>query len=85
MVDIICEKIAEGGDNDQFSSSNQATNNAGNNGGPNYRGGPSSGATKLTDEANNSAFNTQTCQCWSINYYLNKKKTSFITYFFKLK
>jgi len=61
LVDIICEKIAEGNDNDQ--SNNHTTNNAAGNSGPNYRGGPSSGATKLSDEANNSAFNSQSCQC----------------------
>ena len=32
-------------------------------GGPNVRGGPTSGATRLTDSANNSGFNTQSCQC----------------------
>ena len=31
--------------------------------GPNVRGGPTTGATRLTDTANNSGFNTQSCQC----------------------
>jgi len=59
LVDIICEKIAESSENEQ--SSNQSTS-AGNSG-PNYRSGNTSGATKLTDAANNAGFNTQSCQC----------------------
>ena len=56
LVDIICEKINESGDSDQQSNQgNNATNS-----GPNYRGGPSSGATKLTDSASNPS---QSCQC----------------------
>ena len=63
LVDIICDKMAEGGDNESSSTSN-ATNSAGNAGGgvPNLRGGPSTGATKLTDSSNNN-MNNQGCQC----------------------
>ena len=55
--------MAEGGDNESSSTSN-ATNSAGNAGGgvPNLRGGPSTGATKLTDSSNNN-MNNQGCQC----------------------
>lgn len=60
MVDIICEKISEGAENEQ--SSNQTNNNPGNSG-PNYRAGQTAGATKLTDSANNSGLNSQSCQC----------------------
>ena len=30
----------------------------------NNRPGMSSGGTRLTDSANNSGFNSQSCQCW---------------------
>jgi len=52
LVDIICEKINESGDSEQ--QSNVA------NSGPNYRGGPTGGATKLTDSATNPS---EPCQC----------------------
>lgn len=55
MVDIICEKINESGDSEQ--QSNVA------NSGPNYRGGPTGGATKLTDSATNPS---EPCQCWEV-------------------
>lgn len=53
--------MAEGGDND--GSSGNASTGMGPSSGPNLRGGPSSGATKLTDTSNNSGLNSQSCQC----------------------
>jgi hypothetical protein len=53
--------MSEGGDND--SSGAGASGMSGGSGGPNVRGGPSSGATKLTDAATKLTDN-QACQCW---------------------
>jgi hypothetical protein len=64
LVDIICDKMSEGGDNDGSSNANPGggggAGGSGGGSGPNVRGGPASGATKLTDSASNSS---QSCQC----------------------
>ena len=63
MVDIICDKMAEGGENETSASSN-ATHGTGSTGGPNIRGGPTTGATRLTDSLNNQpGASNQSCQC----------------------
>lgn len=51
--------MSEGGDTD---SSGAGASVSGGAGGPNVRGGPSSGATKLTDAATKLTDN-QACQC----------------------
>ncbi len=65
MVDIICDKMAESGENETSASSNAAHGTGGTGGtggGPNIRGGPTTGATRLTDSSNNNS-NNQSCQC----------------------
>lgn len=63
LVDIICDKMAEGGENETSASSN-ATHGTGSTGGPNIRGGPTTGATRLTDSLNNQpGASNQSCQC----------------------
>ncbi|RNA42137.1 ras-related Rab-3 isoform X1 [Brachionus plicatilis] len=58
LVDIICEKMAEGGDADAITASNAAV---GPNSTLNMRAGPSTGTTRLTDTSNNAP--NQSCQC----------------------
>ncbi len=60
LVDIICDKMAEGGDAD---TSNAPGGQGGGGGGPNVRGGQSAGTTRLTNSGNNSGDNNQPCQC----------------------
>lgn len=66
MVDIICDKMSESGDNDTSTSGGQAGGSGGGvgtgAGGPNYRGGPSAGATRLTSSGGSNSDN-QSCQC----------------------
>lgn len=60
LVDIICDKMAESGENE--SSSSTSNNNAGaSNANPNIRG-HISGTTKLTDAASKLT-DSQSCQC----------------------
>jgi hypothetical protein len=65
LVDIICDKMAEGGDTD--TSNAQQTNQMGGGGlggGTSARGGQNSGTTRLTNAGNNSGDNAnQPCQC----------------------
>ena len=63
MVDIICEKMAESGENEGTTSNANTSNNAsGSNAGPNIRPGQTGGTTKLT-EAANKLTDSQSCQC----------------------
>jgi hypothetical protein len=55
--------MADGGDND---ASNAGAGQASRTGGPNVRGGVSSGTTRLTSSnggGNNSGLNNQSCNC----------------------
>jgi hypothetical protein len=61
LVDIICDKMSEQGESEQvqIKSSNSNSN------GPNTRGGPSGGATRLTENTSNKSngIDAQSCQC----------------------
>ncbi len=67
LVDIICDKMAEGGDNDTSSAQTGQGNMGGGGGagagGPNVRGGQNSGTTRLTNASNNNSGDNQPCQC----------------------
>ncbi len=54
--------MAEGGENETSASSN-STHGTGSTSGPNIRGGPTTGATRLTDSSNSNSGNNQSCQC----------------------
>lgn len=58
LVDIICDKMSEGGDTD---SSNAGGAGAGPSGAPNVRGATTSGTTRLTESSNKDG--NQPCQC----------------------
>ncbi|CAF0836003.1 unnamed protein product [Brachionus calyciflorus] len=58
LVDIICEKMAEGGENE---GTPNTSSNMGNLSSSNARGGQIPGVTRLTDSSNSSS--NQSCQC----------------------
>lgn len=65
-MDIICDKMAEGEGGEGGSHGAPGGGGgvgAGGAGGPNLRGGPSTGATRLTDSSGGGSGKEQSCQC----------------------